>query len=80
MNLFKPDAWIITGGLNRGVDQLIGDEVKQRLENRDKIPLAVLGINHWGRLAEKEKLLNVKYSILLTALIACKKMKHQISN
>lgn len=63
--MLKPDAWIITGGVNKGVDQVTGNEVKQRLANKDKIPQAVLGISNWGFLEEKKILLNVKYSILL---------------
>jgi len=52
------NAWIITGGLNKGVDQLIGNEVKQRLAKSETIPQVVLGISNWGCLEEKRSLLN----------------------
>lgn len=64
------DAWIITGGLNKGVDQLIGNEVKERLENLEKIPRLVLGINNWECIAKKKNLLSVKYSFLSRLLSA----------
>lgn len=60
INLLKPGAWIITGGLNRGVDRLIGNEVMQKPANKDK---TVLGISNWGCLEDRELLLNVMYSI-----------------
>lgn len=74
VKLLKPDAWIITGGLNTDVDKLIGNEVSQRLEIKDKNPQPVLGICNWGRLADKKSLLNVIYLLYY----ACSLNKRQI--
>lgn len=71
---------MITGGLNKGVDQLIGDEVKKRLANKEKIPLAVLGIGSWGCLKEKKNLLSVKYTVSLAALLAYEMENYQVIN
>lgn len=65
INVFKPEAWMITGALDKSIDHLIGREVRQRQENRDKIPGAVLGISCRGCLAETKDLLKVKYCIFL---------------
>ena len=67
--MLNADAWITTGGLDKGVDQLIGNEVKQKLANEEAIPKAVLGISHWGELKDKKALLNVTYSAVHSLLI-----------
>lgn len=53
------EAWLITGGLNKGVDQLIGNEVKDRLAKWSKIPKVVLGITNRECIARRKSLLNV---------------------
>lgn len=68
--MFKSDAWLITGGLNKRVDRFIGNEVEKIQANKDKILHAVLGISNWGCLAEKKNLLSVKYSSSLAPLLA----------
>lgn len=67
------EAWLITGGLNKGVDQLIGNEVKERLANWNKIPKVVLGITNRECIAKKKDIPNVKYSIFLIAVIVAKR-------
>ena len=61
MTFIKPEVWIITGGLDKGVDQLIGEEVKAKLKTEDKNLQAVLGICSWGCLGDKKSFLNVIY-------------------
>lgn len=72
--MFWPDAWIITGGLNKGIDDFIGSEVAQKLTSLDKIPRAILGISNWDCLAKKkDDLLKVKYCLFL---LSNKTMRH----
>lgn len=58
-DLLKLGACIITGGLNKGVDQLIGNEVKRKRASEDNNLRAVLGICNWGCLEDKKSLLTV---------------------
>ena len=59
---------MITGGLNKGVDHLIGNEVKNRLVNGERLPRAVLGICNWGWLEMQKVLRNVRYSIFISQI------------
>ena len=65
--MLKLDAWIITGGLNQGVDRLIGEKKLDTPRISGKNPPVVLGICHWGSLEETNNLLTaqVKYMYLI---------------
>lgn len=50
-------AWIISGGTNTGVMKLVGEAVASEL-HKYNTPLTVLGIATWGKIKNRELLVN----------------------
>ena len=59
-------TWIITGGTQAGVMQLVGEAVHDRLvADGSKTGLVAIGVAPWGCVKGKEKLINDCVSIAI---------------
>lgn len=55
------DAWIISGGMNKGVMSLVGDAVADDPHATNQ---PVIGIASWGCVASNEDLIVIKFSFI----------------
>ena len=58
--MYFVDAWIVTGGTNAGVMQLVGGAVKNYMDTHGAVEkeIVALGIVPWGVVHDKEKLID----------------------